>query len=106
LEDVILIDDSIYDSVDGQNLIRVPIFEFKDDRAFYVAAVLQEFLASKLKYSQFLSSTNKDEIFYPPRELPNQRLDDGLKLLKRMNSDLEFSESYQKSLFKGVRKIN
>jgi disulfide oxidoreductase YuzD len=100
VEDVILIDDSIDDSVEGQNWIRVPILEFGGDRALYVAAVLQEFLESKLKYSQFLSSTNKDEIFYPSMVLPNQCLDEGLKLLKRINSSLEFCDGlYHKSLY-------
>jgi hypothetical protein len=84
LQNVILIDDFQEFGVKDQNLLLVPAKECRNNRVFYVAAMMEEVLRSTTVTPLFLRQRHQESI----NSSFAQCCDKGLEVLQRINSDL------------------
>jgi hypothetical protein len=92
IENVVLIDDCLSESIDGQNLLEIPALFCRRNRIFFVAGDLDDLLVSEYDPSSFLK-THSQSIFSPWNfALIESFWNKGLNTLRRINPELRLIE--------------
>jgi hypothetical protein len=95
LESVILLDDSLWDGVTGQNILVVPTSVYRNSGIFFVAAVLEELLTRAATPSDFLEKhleSGRASLITQGAYL--SVCEKGLEVLLRMNKDVKLASMF------------